>query len=135
MEITLLVAKIFSAAIFILGLSLVARPNNWSAYVNYIFKQKHGALGIALVALPFALLIVLTHQIWMWHPIVIITIMGWAMLIKYIAYIFCPHWGEKMLPKTEAKRAEWLKWAGVVYTVIGALLVNYTIISPAAFYL
>lgn len=129
MTIPLLVAKIFSAFYFLEGLSLLFAPQQWNAFMEAFIKQKYGGLGMALFALPFALLIVFSHPIWIWHPIVLITIFGWLMLFKFIAFLLFPHWGFKLMPKTPEGRIKYFKWASLFPIIIGATLLYYTFLD------
>lgn len=131
----LLTAKVYAVFAFLLGLSLVIRSNVWSSFVFDLRSQRYGFLAIALVALPFALLIVNTHQIWAWTPTVLVTLAGWCMLIKHTIYLLFPHWWPSALrPSTEAGLEKLYKISGYFMIIIGAILIYYTYIKVSPIY-
>ena len=130
----LLVAKIYSATLMIVGLSLVISPNFWAQFAIHVVRQRHGPIGISLTALPFALLIVLTHTVWAMTPTVIITICGWLMLFKHTLYLLWPRLPSLLLPSTEPKLERLYKRVGLAATVLGIYLCYYTYVDVSSKY-
>ena len=132
----LLTAKIFASFYFLLGLSCIVRPKAWLEFVLEMKARKYGFLGFALIALPFGLFILNTHQLWSWTPTVFVTIAGWSMVIKYTIYILFPHWWPSaLIPSTESGLERYFKISGYFIFLIGLALMYYTYIDISPLYM
>jgi len=86
----LIVEKV--SAIFILGLgfSYLLNPAWWAQYARLLIKQPQQIFGLLFVMLLFGSTLVVTHNIWVASPIVIVTILGWIMLFKGLSMMMFP---------------------------------------------
>lgn len=124
MELSLLVAQIYSAILLISGVSLIVRTKEWMAYVEEIKQRESGLLLIGLMILPFGLFMVLTHSIWAWSPVVIVTIMGWILFIDAILLLLFPQL-YRMLNFSEGFLYKACMIKGIVLALIGGYLSYY----------
>lgn len=134
MMLSLVVAQVFSIVLFLYGLSCWIYPKHWTALMLNKKKLKHGALGIGIAILPYGTLIAVTHHIWDWTPIVLISIFGWLMLISGIGFIFHPQLPFEIWPSTEIRLNRANRILGVIKTILGAVLIYYTFFDIASVY-
>lgn len=106
MDLSVLVAKIASIMYLAMGLSVISGQMDFKEmYKNF---QKSSALtllsGMFIVVL--GMLLIDKHNIWEANWTVVVTIIGWAMLIKGILFLAAPKaflkFGEKMVPKNKS---------------------------------
>ncbi|HKQ49268.1 MAG TPA: hypothetical protein VJZ71_14445 [Phycisphaerae bacterium] len=108
-------------AFLIVGLSHIVCGWRWKAFFEPIFKNPSGPFVIALMTFPLGLLIVVTHNRWEWDLSVLVTVYGWAALIKGAIYFLVPGLPLKFV--TERIRSpRHFATAGCILLVLGALM-------------
>lgn len=122
MPLDLLIERWFAIGFLVFGLSHLLYPGQWAAVFLPLRESETGGLLLAMLTLPLALLVVLTHTIWVWGLPVIVTLLGWAMVIKSLFHLFIPRALQLMLRDCERSQRAF-KIAGVVMMLLGALLV------------
>lgn len=91
------VEKFVAAAFLIVGLSHILQPRAWSEFfVRFRENGATGSLQLGLLHLPVGLLIVVFHNVWHGIPM-IVTLIGWAQLLKASLYLIWPAYGLRML--------------------------------------
>ncbi|OGC81848.1 MAG: hypothetical protein A2V81_03340 [Candidatus Abawacabacteria bacterium RBG_16_42_10] len=75
------------------------------------------------VRVLLGLLIVVTHNVWVWNWQVLITLIGWIALIKGVVLLWWPAQIVKM--KKTMMNDNMLMFAGLVALIIGAVLSYY----------
>jgi hypothetical protein len=109
------VEKLAAICILVTGLSHIIQPRVWSEF--FIMLRKKGKVDSILAGLlhfPLGVIIVALHNVWHGFPIVV-TIIGWSLLIKSILYLVYPQHGLKMLARVSVERS----WEFVVAGVMG----------------
>ena len=108
MSLSVFIARFFSVSILVVGLSHALQANYWRDY--FLFLKKTGVAGIiiAMYTFPLGLLIVIGHNKWVFDLPVIITILGWGMTLKGIAYALFPKKAETLI--TENSKAYAAAW-------------------------
>ncbi|KTD19025.1 hypothetical protein [Legionella jordanis] len=83
-------AQIVGMYFLIMAIIMLARVN----FYRRIITGLTGNYGTIVVAASFALIVglimVLTHNFWLWTPHVMVTIVGWLILIKAILWLSIP---------------------------------------------
>lgn len=115
--------RIMAAVNFIvIGLSHVAQPRVWADFfIRYRQKGEVGSFLTALLHLPIGAFIVAFHQVWSGIP-AILTVIGWAYIVKSLIYFTYPKHGLRMLQRVSIDRAWEFRVAGAVITGLGGLL-------------
>jgi hypothetical protein len=116
------VEKLAAICILVTGLSHIIQPRVWSEF--FIMLRKKGKVGSILAGLlhfPLGVIIVALHNVWHGFPIVV-TIIGWGLLIKSILYLVYPQHGLKMLARVSVERSWEFVVAGVMGVVISGLI-------------
>jgi hypothetical protein len=120
MDITFFLAKALGMLMTIVGASLIAHPNFFNSIAADYSKNYATIYLGAISALILGILIVLTHNVWIAHWPVIITLLGWLSLIKGAALLLFPAhvklWMDTYLPKANFRAI------GTAYLILGLFL-------------
>src|ERR1700682_760474 len=110
------IEKLVAVCFFVIGLSHILQPRAWvKFFIRFRDKGAAGTLQLGLFHLPLALLIVSFHNIWHGLPLVV-TIIGWAQLLKSFLYITYPKHGLRMLSTLSIERS-WQAVVGGVFSI------------------
>ena len=113
-------AEIWGILIVILSLALLLKDS----YVKRLFAsmEDEGKVFMwAVVTLVIGVSMALAHNVWVKNWQVVITLFGWASLIKGLALLFCPEVMKKWVKKVE--NSQLIPFALLVGVFIGLVLV------------
>ena len=106
----------------VIGLSHVVQPRAWAGFFIFIrSKRETGAFIDGFLYLPLAALIIGFHNVWSGIPAVL-TVMGWAYLVKSILRFCLPTQGLRMMERVSVERAWEFQVAGVILVLLAGLL-------------
>jgi hypothetical protein len=115
--------EIFAAVQFAaIGLSHVLQPRAWAEF--FLWLRERGDAGVFVVAflsLWFGSIVVAFHNVWSGIP-VLLTIIGWAQMIKGIVYFAAPSFAMRRMQLVSIERAWVFIPPGVVFLVLAGLL-------------
>jgi len=120
METSIFIAQIISIAYLAIGLGMLLN----SAYYKKLFDavQDAGIIYLGgIMALVIGFLLVTYHNVWEGSWVVIITIFGWAALLKGVVLLVFPKWMIS-LTKSMMKCKQIVPTAGIVVLILGAVL-------------
>lgn len=106
----------------VLGLSHILQPKAWVE--TFILIRSQGAPGSFADGLPYLILaaiVIAFHNVWSGIPVVL-TLVGWACLIKATLRFCVPTWGLKMMSRVSFERAWEFQAAGVVLVAFAGVL-------------
>jgi hypothetical protein len=106
----------------VLGFSHMLQPRAWVE--TFILIRRQGAPGSFLDGLPYlvlAAIVIAFHNVWSGVP-VLLTLIGWASLIKGLLRFCAPAWGLKMMAHVSLERAWEFQAAGVVLVALAGVL-------------
>src|SRR5262245_61985266 len=104
------------------GLSHILQPRAWVRFFIMLRdKQEVGSLLNGLIHFPLGAFIVAFHNVWHGIP-TIVTVIGWALVIKSSIYLVYPQNGMKMLSIVSVERSWHFVVAGVVSVALGGLI-------------
>ena len=112
------------------GISFILQTKLWIKLVKWLYSQNEQTFNLiclvsAFIYLPFGAFLVLTHNDWEFNPSVIVTIIGWLILIKCVVLLLYPQIALKC-KAIYGKDESFLKWylriCGVLYTLMGVLV-------------
>ncbi|MBI5345751.1 MAG: hypothetical protein HZB76_01220 [Chlamydiae bacterium] len=118
---TIYLAKLLGLYLFIIGFSMLFKTHHYQKAIKEISGSDAIMTLISFMPLAVGLSIVLGHNVWTMHWSVLITIIGWLLLLKGIARLFF----YKHVMKVMAKKAEqkyFIMTMGVIVIIIGAVL-------------
>lgn len=84
-------AEWFVAAILVgVGLSHVLNPALWARLIDDMARAPHLALIAGLAALALGAAVVIAHNRWTLAPTLLVTLIGWAWVLKGLVYLLAP---------------------------------------------
>lgn len=116
------IEKLVAICFLVMGLSHIFQPRAWVKF--FIMLREKGEVGSILNGLlhfPLGALIVSFHNVWHGIPLVI-TIMGWGLLIKSLIYLTYPKHGMRVLSRVRHERAWEFVVAGVMAVGLSGLI-------------
>jgi hypothetical protein len=116
------IEKLVAISFLVIGLSHIVQPRAWVKF--FIMLREKGEVGSLLNGLlhfPLGALIVSFHNVWHGIPLVV-TIMGWGLLIKSLLYLTYPKHGMKVLSQVSLERSWGFVVAGVVAVGLSGLI-------------
>ena len=108
------VEKLTALFFFVTGLSHIFQPRIWVRF--FIMLREKGEVGSflnALVHFPLGAFIVAFHNVWHGIPAIVVTVIGWGLVIKSTIYFVFPRQGIRMLGTISMERSWQFVAAGV----------------------
>lgn len=106
----------------VIGLSHLVQPKAW---VDYFIRVRGmgeaGAFADGFLHLPLAGLIIAFHNVWSGIPVVL-TLLGWAFLIKSVLRFCAPKQGLRMMARVSVERSWEFQAAGAALIVLAGVL-------------
>jgi hypothetical protein len=116
--------------LLVIGVSHVVRPRVWvELFVALRERGEAGVFGVALLNLIFGSIIAGFHNVWSGLPAVL-TVVGWANVIKALVYFVFPGVGLRRLKALSLERGWMIRVAGVGFLIIAALLGYHVCRAP-----
>ncbi len=115
------IERIAALSFLIIGLSHALQPRAWASF--FIMLRSRGEAGAfitGLLSLTFGLLIVGFHNVWTGIPAVL-TVIGWAQLVKASRYFLFPQAGLRTLSWVREDNTWIFVVSGVFSIALGAL--------------
>ena len=124
MEISVFIAKIFGLLYLVVGVGLMINRQTFKQIMEDFCKNTVLVFYGGILALVIGVVIVLTHNIWVANWTVIITIIGWAALIKGVWLIVFPNSVHKFM-QVYQKNEKLLAVHPIVALVFGIVLTYF----------
>ncbi|MDQ5957913.1 MAG: hypothetical protein QG665_248 [Patescibacteria group bacterium] len=122
MELSIFLSQAIGIYLILIGLICVTRRKMMMAAVAEMMSNKAIIYLVGILELLAGIGLVLVHNIWAYDPIVIVTLVGWLMLIEAIAYLVLPYRiVYKLVRRFNTKK--WYIGGGLVSIVLGGYLV------------
>ena len=123
MQKEVVLASIIGPIYLVYGLSVLLHAKQWKKVVAWLEKEHFAFLPLAMVLLIFGLILVNAYNIWDWNAFVIISLTGWAILLKSVFYFLAPgSWIKAVLRWKAALHNGYYYFAGAFLSVLGASL-------------
>ena len=121
-----LVSRVVPLFMLVLGLSYLLAADHWIKLAKEILGAPHRFLVAALGLLSAGLVIVVARNWWQPSLGVVITVFGWALVLKGAAFLLFPQIGGRFTGWSVGFMKTWARVGGLVLTVLGALLTYAT---------
>jgi hypothetical protein len=119
----LAVTKLAIICFFVVGVSHIIQPRVWvQFFIGMHDKGEVGSFLNALLHFPLGVLIVSLHNVWHGLPVVL-TLIGWGLVVKSFIYFVFPRHGVKMLSRISRDRSWEFIFAGIFSLGISGLLI------------
>lgn len=123
MELSLYLAQLMSVSLVVIGLALLLRNSYYTKVYKAWVKHEGLLLLAAMMVLVAGVAVVLVHNVWIASWEVIITIVGWALVLKGVLLLLLP--GEMAKLTESVMKTKWLLPLGGVIWVVGGLYLGY----------
>lgn len=123
---------VFCSLIF-WGMSFILQTKLWIKLVKLIYSQNEQTFKLVclvsgFIYLPLGLFLVLTHNDWELSPSVIVTLLGWLIVIKCLVLLLYPQIALKcraIYVKSDSFLTWYLRICGALYILLGALVLTH----------
>jgi uncharacterized membrane protein len=115
-------AEIWGISMVVIALALLIKEKHLKRLFSKI-ENEESLFCWGLASFVIGLAMVLSHNIWVKNWQVVITIFGWASLLKGLAMLFLPEYTKSYAKKIENK--DWLPIALVVVIFVGLALTYF----------
>lgn len=117
--------------LLIIGLSHAVAPRAWLHFFSVLRQSgEAGVFATAFLNLVFGSIIVAFHNVWTGIPLVL-TLLGWANVIKALLYFAFPAWGLRKIGIPTEARAKIFVAPGLAFIAVAGLLA-YHVATTAA---
>lgn len=118
---SLYLARLLGLAFLIVGIALFSKPKNFQDTVRDVSKNDAIMTIISFMPLVAGLAIVIGHNIWVSHWTVVITVVGWLILIGGIIRLF---FHKEVMAKMAkmATNKKFFVYMGIFLFLLGAYL-------------
>lgn len=118
------VEKLTALFFFVTGLSHIFQPRVWVRF--FIMLREKGEVGSflnALVHFPLGAFIVAFHNVWHGVAAIVVTIIGWGLVVKGTIYFVFPRFGMRMLATVSTERSWQFVVAGIFSVALAAFII------------
>jgi uncharacterized protein YjeT (DUF2065 family) len=116
------IQKLVAISYLVVGLSHVFQPRVWVRFfIMFRDKGEVGSFLSGLLHFPMGVLIVSFHNVWHGIPL-IVTIMGWGLVIKGLIYLTYPKHGMRILSRVSMERSWEFVVAGAFSVALSCLI-------------
>jgi hypothetical protein len=106
----------------VIGFSHILQPKAWAEFFILLRgKREAGAFMDGFLNLPLGAIIVGFHNIWSGIPVVL-TLLGWGLLIKGLIRFCAPKQGLRMMARVSVERPWEFQVAGALLMALAGLL-------------
>ncbi|HEV2915592.1 MAG TPA: hypothetical protein VGX92_20095 [Pyrinomonadaceae bacterium] len=117
------IQKLVAICFMVIGLSHIIRPRVWAQlFIMFRDKGEAGSFLSGLLHFPLGALVVSFHNVWHGIPLVV-TLVGWGLLIKGLIYLTYTKHGMRMLGRVSIERSWEFTVAGFVSVALGVLII------------
>lgn len=117
------VTRLAIICFFIIGVSHIVQSRVWVRFFMDLHRKGDvGSFLNALLHFPLGVLIVSFHNVWHGLPVVL-TLIGWGLVLKSFFYFVFPQRGVKMLARVTMEKSWQFVVAGVFALGMSGLLV------------
>ncbi len=121
--IAMIVERALAVGFLLIGVSHAAWPGRWGRLFADLFARREGALVVATLLLPVALLILFSHPAWTPDARSVVTLYAWLLALKCSLYLLLPRAAERLIPaRVESGRG--FRPVGCVLIVLGILVLH-----------
>ena len=114
------VERLAALVLILTCVSHIAAPEAWVRLFSAVRAQGEAAgLINAVIHLPLGLMIAAFHPVWSW-PGVVVTLVGWALVVKGTVHLVVPSLAQRTLKLVDAEDGAWhIRLGGIVMLPLG----------------
>ena len=121
MDLSIFLSQVIGIYLVLIGLICVIRRKMMMSAVAEMVKNRGLIYIVCILELLAGIGLVVSHNIWSWNATVIVTLVGWLMLIESVVYLVLPY---KVVSKIFRmfNTPRWYVGGGVLSVVLGLYL-------------
>jgi hypothetical protein len=124
MDMTIILARVFGIYFLLAAVMVFANRDALMMAVEAMFKERFAQWLAAMIALLGGIAYVNIYQDWSSLPAAILSVIGWAIVIKGLLYAFAPQVKLAKYTRILTERS-WYTMDGVLALVVGAYLTGF----------
>ena len=129
MSISIFLGQVLGVYLFLSSIAMLINFKFYKKHIlEYVIKNPALLLICGGVSFIIGLIIVVTHNIWIVSWEVVVTIIGWIILIKGLWILFFPKSISKMFIKKKKDHFGLVKWLNWICLFVGLYLIYLTFI-------
>lgn len=106
----------------VIGLSHVFQPHAWVQFFAVLRDRgEAGVFAVASLSLIFGSIVVAFHNVWSGIPL-LLTVVGWAQVLKALVYFLFPSYGLRKLHIPSHDRPQLFLVPGIGFLLLAVLL-------------
>jgi uncharacterized membrane protein HdeD (DUF308 family) len=118
MQHAMMVASIFGPFLFILGFWMLVYQENMMKVLNSMKNSPVSFYLVGAINLFLGLVVVNEYNVWDWTPPLLVTLLGWFLIVRGLLALFVP----QSFVKSATENPSWTKLKGIVPLVWGILM-------------
>jgi len=118
MQHAMMVAAIFGPFLFILGFWMLIYHENMMKVITSMKNTPAAFYLIGAINLFLGLVVVNEYNVWNWSAAVLVTLLGWVLIIRGLLCLFVP----QSFVKPAVHNPAWCKMKGIIPLVWGVLM-------------
>ncbi len=122
-------SEIFSIFILVLGISYFTQSQLWLKLAKTFIHKHYQILPFALLTLLIGLTIVATHNRWELSWNILITLLGWIIVIKSSIFLIFPRIAIQFALNFKQSLSLIIRMSGLIMVILGAILFYKNILS------
>lgn len=120
MESTIFLASLWGPALLAVGIGFFLSREHYRRIYRDIQREPFALLLFGMAGLATALVHINVHNVWNNLPEMIISFLGWGLLIKSTLFLVMPNFTDKMGDRIA--KTNLVNFAGTIMTVLGVYL-------------
>ncbi len=116
---TLIIERIIASFLIVTGLSYLSHSSIWKDLIRELLAKPLWLMIWSLLFLPWGLIVIFGHNLWVSNWSVIITIVGWLITTKCVLYLVIPSWSKFVKNWSDEFLQRYIKIAGGIETILG----------------
>lgn len=122
----LVIEQVTATFLIITGLSYLFQSAVWRDLIEKLLPNKSWLMMWSLLFLPWGLIIVFGHNLWVANWTVLITILGWLITVKCVLYLLFPDWANFVKRWSDDFLQRYIQIAGALETLLGGAILFLT---------
>ena len=122
MENAVAIAQVAAPMYLVIGLSILLYAKTWQKIMKRWSKDHLELFPVMMLYPALGVICLRMYNVWEWNVWVLVTILGWALLIKGSLYFLLPGDLMKSMMKYYSKNSGWMYFAAVFALAYGGVL-------------
>lgn len=127
MDITVFLAQIWGPVMLAIAIGIFSSPSYYQKLYRDVGKDAFAGIIFGMAAMAAGIAQVLSHNVWNTLPEVVVSVLGWGLLLKGIAYSAAPKFVDRAAARWATVNLGWL--AGGIMLGVGAYLTWFAYFS------